>query len=178
MNAPPRRRCAPAALTSPATARSCSHDSTEHGPGHHADTPAADRDAVDADDGVGRAHLPARELERLEDRHHALHALQRLERLEPRLEPVVADRPDHGALLAAAHVRPEPERLDAPTDVLDLRVPDPWLQYDDHLDSLPAGADPARARKNKRGHGWRVRPPVAPGLSVRATAWGRRADGS
>ena len=32
MNAPPRSRCAPAPLTPSATARSWSHDSTEHGP--------------------------------------------------------------------------------------------------------------------------------------------------
>src|SRR6185436_16049050 len=95
---------------------------------HHADMPAADRGAVDADDGVRRADLAARELERLEDRHHVLHALQRLERLEAGLEAIVPDRADDGALLPATHVRPETERLDTPTDVLDVGVHDPRLQ--------------------------------------------------
>ena len=117
--------------------------------------------AVDAHDGVGRAHLAARQLERLEDRHHALHALQRLERLESRLEPVVADRADDRALLSAAHVRPESERLDAATDVLDVPVHGSRLQYDDHLAPLPGGPDAVASPESKKGHA-AVRPPVAP----------------
>ena len=75
-------------------------------------------------------------------------------------------------------VRPEPERLDAPTHVLDVRVPDPRLQYDDHLDSLPAVRTRRVPEKAKGATGGgSVRPwPLC--CSVRATAWGRRADGS
>src|SRR5262249_46082291 len=120
--------------------------------GHHADMPAADRGTVDPHDGVGRAHLAARQLERLEDRHHALHALQCLEGLEPRLEAVVADGADNRPLLAPAHLPFEPERLDAPTDVVELSVSGPWLQYDDHLALLPAGPDTVASPEKQKGH--------------------------
>src|SRR5262249_42497289 len=118
-------------------------------PSHDGDPAAADLDAVDTHDRVARSHLAARKLERLKDRHHALDAVQRLKGLEPRLESVIADRADHGALLAAAHVSAQPERFNPSTDILDLSIPRPWLEHDDHGIPLPAAPDPAVPKKQK-----------------------------
>src|SRR5207247_8242703 len=48
----------------------------------------------------------------------------------------VADRPDDGPLLAPAHVGAQADALDPATDVLDVGVRRPGLEYDDHLASL------------------------------------------
>ena len=42
LNAPPRRKCAPAALTASRRSSTCSRLSTAHGPGDDAELPAAD----------------------------------------------------------------------------------------------------------------------------------------
>src|SRR4030095_11408013 len=75
----------------------------------------------------------------------------------------------------AAHVGPEPQRLDAPTDVLDLGVPYPWLQNDDHCDSLPA-VRTRRAPKKAKGTRAASPSPRAPwclGFAIRQGAAGQ-----
>ena len=76
-------------------------------------------------------HLPAGELERLEDGQHLLDARDGGQRLGQELV-LVADDADDGAQLAFADVRLEAQLPDALQDVVDLGISRIGTEYDDH----------------------------------------------
>ena len=75
LNAPPRRIFAPARLTAAAVASTCSSDSAEHGPAITMTSSPPIADVADRDDGVLGLEGAARQLVRLGDAQHFVHAL-------------------------------------------------------------------------------------------------------
>ena len=102
-------------------------------PGDEREVLTADLSSLDVDHrSLAVADLRRGELVRLEDRHDLGDARSTLE-AEARHVLAVADRADHGDLLAARGVGAGADRLDPVDDGLDLRFRRPRLHHDHHL---------------------------------------------
>ena len=139
-HAPPRRMRAPSRDTQRAVSRSCSRDSTAHGPAITTSSDSeADLDRPDPDPGALARVLDARQLVRGADPDDLVDAGQRAE-VADALD--VADDADHGALLADRQERLEAVLLDASLDPVDLLLRRRWTHHHDH----PIAASPIPPR--------------------------------
>ena len=102
-------------------------------PGDEREVLTADLSSLDVDDrSLADSHLRGGELVRLEDRYDLGDAGCTLE-AEPGHVLAIADRADHGDLLAARGVGAGADGLDAVDDGLDLRLGRSRLHHDHHL---------------------------------------------
>lgn len=131
MKAPPRRICAPEALTAFAMPTICSSLSTLHGPRDHHEVPAADAHVPDLHDGVVRVELAVAALERLRDALDGIYDAKTGDKVH--IDPArVTHETENGLILADGGVDLQSLLLQPVNKLVFLLFGSAVFQNDDH----------------------------------------------
>src|SRR3990172_1007337 len=102
------------------------------GTGDDDESLAPDGNSIDIDNSGERLDLAARELERLQDRHHALDTIERFKTSQSVFASIISNCADDRAELPTNHVGVVAHRPNLSRDVVNLLVRCSRLQDNDH----------------------------------------------